>query len=63
MVPVVSRALILLAVCVCLLALALLLHWVRPTPAGARPGFSLILVVAALVLGLFALLMVLLAGP
>ncbi len=61
MVPIVARALILLAVCVCLLAVALLIHWMRPP--GARPGFSLILVVAALLLGLFALLMVLLAGP
>jgi hypothetical protein len=50
-------------VCVCLLARALLIHWVRPAPAGARPGLSLILVVAALVLGLFALVMVLFAGP
>jgi hypothetical protein len=61
MVPIVARALILLAISICLLAVALLIHWVRP--AGARPGFSLILVVAALLLGLFALLMVLLAGP
>ena len=61
MVPIVARALILLAVAVILLALGLLLP--GGTPSGGRPVLNTLLVVAALILGAFVLVMVLFAGP
>jgi hypothetical protein len=61
MVPIVARALILLAVAVILLALGLLLP--GGTSSGGRPVLKTLLVVAALILGVFVLLMVPFAGP
>jgi hypothetical protein len=62
MVPIVARALMLLAAAVVLLALGMLLPPSR-TPNGGRPILNVLLVVAALILGVFVFLMVLLAGP
>jgi hypothetical protein len=62
MVPIVARALALLAVSVVLLAIALLLPAGTEVPGGGR-SLRVVLVLAALVLGLFTLVMVLLAGP
>ena len=62
MVPIVARGLALLAVSVVLLAIALLLPAGPAAPWSGRP-LRMILVVAALVLGLFTFAMVLLAGP
>ncbi len=62
MVPIVARGLALLAVSVVLLAIALLLPAGTGAPWSGRP-LRMVLVVAALVLGLFTLAMVLLAGP
>jgi hypothetical protein len=61
MVPIVARALMLLAVAVVLLALGLLLP--GGTPSGGRPILNVLLMVAAVILGAFVLLMVLFAGP
>jgi hypothetical protein len=62
MVPIVARALALLAVSVVLLAIALLLP-AGPEASGGGRSLRVVLVLAALVLGLFTLVMVLLAGP
>jgi hypothetical protein len=62
LVPIVARGLALLAVSVVLLAIALLLPAGTAGPWSGRP-VRVILVVAALVLGLFTLAMVLFAGP
>lgn len=62
MVPIVARALALLAVSVVLLGIALLLPAGTEVSGGGR-SFRVVLVLAALVLGLFTLVMVLLAGP
>ena len=62
MVPIVARALTLLAVSVMLLAIALLLPAGTEAPGGGR-ALRVGLVVAPLALGLFTLVMVLLAGP
>jgi hypothetical protein len=61
-VPIVARALTLLAVGVVLLAVALLLPAGTEAPGGGR-ALRVVLVIAALLLGLFTLVMVLLAGP
>jgi hypothetical protein len=63
MVPIVARALMLLAVCVVLITVALLLPPGRQAPAGERPVLSFLIIVAALILGIFVLLMLLFAGP
>jgi hypothetical protein len=63
MVPIVARALMLLAVCVVLITVALLLPPGRQASAGERPVLSFLVIVAALILGIFVLLMVLFAGP
>jgi hypothetical protein len=62
MVPIVARALTLLAVSVILLAVALLIQGARPAPAGGRSVLSVLLIVASLILGIFVL-MLLLAAP
>jgi len=62
MVPIVARALALLAVSVMLLAIALLPPAGTEAPGGGR-ALRVVFVIAALVLGLFTLGMVLLAGP
>jgi len=62
MVPIVARGLALLAVSVVLMAVALLLPAGTAGPWSGRP-LRVILVFAALVLGLFTLAMVLFAGP
>ena len=62
MVPIVARALALLGVSVVLLAIALLLPVEIEAPVGRR-SLRVVLVIAALLLGLFTFVMVLLAGP
>ena len=62
MVPIVARALALLAVSVVLLAIALLLPADTEVSGGGR-SLRVVLVFAALLLGLFTLAMVLFAGP
>ena len=63
MVPIVARALMLLAVSVVLLAIALLLPPGTASPSGGRSPLRVLLVAAALILGVFVLLMLLFAGP
>jgi hypothetical protein len=62
MVPIVARALTLLAVSVVLLGIALLLP-AGTEVSGSGRSLRVVLVLAALALGLFTLVMVLLAGP